>query len=74
MFENRKWVIVDTDDVTDEMLSASLNNGRKSVDETKSMLKWDGSTASCFNGIATYNHSEIKAIIDTEAWTLLVEP
>ena len=63
MFENRKWVIVNVSDITDEMITnsiqSSLDTLRKSLDNTKAILKWDGDTPSCFNGLTTYTHSEI---------------
>ena len=62
-YSNRKWVIVNVSDITDEMISSaiqsSMNTLRKTLDGTKAILKWDGDTPTCFDGMTTYNHSEI---------------
>ena len=34
----------------------------------KVILKWDGDTPSCFDGITTYNHSEILTILNSSDW------
>ncbi len=71
--ENRKWVIVNVSDITDEMISSSiqLSTGtlKKTLDGTKAILKWDGDTPSCFDGMTTYNHSEILTELAKSDWT-----
>jgi len=71
-YENRYWIIVNTDDVTDEMINNALQINsatlRKTLDGSKALLKWDGDTPSCFDGITTYNHSEILAILNNSDW------
>ena len=73
MFDNRKWIIINVSDITEEMISSaiqsSMNTLRKTNDGNKAILKWDGDTPSCFNGITTYNHSEIKNILRGSDWT-----
>ena len=73
MYENRKWVIVNVSDITDEMISKALqsnrNTLRKSLDESKAILKWDGDTPSCFDGMTTYSHSEILTELNKSSWT-----
>ena len=72
-YENRKYVIVNVSDVTDEMISSaiqtSVNTLRKSIDTTKAILKWDGDTPQVFDGMTTYSHSEILTILATSEWT-----
>lgn len=72
-YENRKYVIVNVSDVTDEMISSaiqtSVNTLRKSLDNSRAVLKWDGDTPSCFNGLTTYNHSQIKTELSGSDWT-----
>ena len=67
-FANRKWVIVSVSDITDDMiyyaLEANRNTLRKTTDGTKAILKWDGDTPDCFDGMTTYTHSEILAILN----------
>lgn len=72
-YSNRKWVIVNISDITDEMISNSLQTSvstlRKSLDNSKAILKWDGDTPSCFDGITTYNHSQILTELASSDWT-----
>jgi hypothetical protein len=76
-FANRKWTILTLADYTESELQTLADNAlennvdtlRKSVDGTKTFLKWDGDTPSCFDGMTIHNHSEILAILATEDWT-----
>tara|TARA_R100001594_G_scaffold121361_1_gene157190 strand:+ start:722 stop:958 length:237 start_codon:yes stop_codon:yes gene_type:complete len=72
-YSNRKWVIVNVSDITDEMISSaiqtSVNTLRKTLDGTKAILKWDGDTPTCFDGMTTYNHSEILTELAKSDWT-----
>ena len=71
-YSNRHWVIINTDDVTDEMIKVSIQSGRetlrKSLDSSKAVLKWNGNTPSCFEGITIYNHSEVLEILRGDDW------
>ena len=62
-YSNRKWVIVNISDITEEMIDnaiqSSMSTLRKTLDGSKAILKWDGDTPDCFDGLTTYNHSEI---------------
>ena len=62
-YSNRKWVIVNVSDITDEMIAnamqTSMDTLRKTLDGNKAILKFDGDTPSCFDSLTTYNHSEI---------------
>tara|TARA_R100000700_G_C3146747_1_gene126766 strand:- start:522 stop:752 length:231 start_codon:yes stop_codon:yes gene_type:complete len=73
MFENRKWVILNVSDVTDEMIRSAIQTSmgtlRKSLDGTKTILKWEGDTPSCFNGMTTYTHSEILTELAKSEWS-----
>ena len=72
-YSNRQWVIINTDDVTDEMIKVSIQSGRetlrKSLDGNKAILKWDGDTPSCFDGMITYSHSEILEELRKSEWS-----
>ena len=72
-YSNRHWVIINTDDVTDEMIKVSIQSGRetlrKSLDGNKAILKWDGDTPSCFDGMITYSHSEILEELRKSEWS-----
>ena len=65
---NRKWVIVFVSDITDDMILTAIepnrNSLRTTVDGTKAILKFDGDTPSVFDGMTTYNHSQILAILN----------
>tara|TARA_Y100001973_G_scaffold39298_1_gene59016 strand:+ start:2404 stop:2637 length:234 start_codon:yes stop_codon:yes gene_type:complete len=72
-FENRKWVIINVSDITEEMIEnaiqTSMSTLRKTLDGTKAILKWDGDTPSCFDGMTTYTHSEILTELAKSEWT-----
>ena len=73
-YSNRKWVIVNNSNVTDELISSSLETSIDTLRHTvtgtdKVILKWDGDTPSCFDGMTTYNHSEILTELAKSTWT-----
>ena len=72
-FDNRKWVIINVVDITDEMIKVSIQSGRetlrKSLDGNKAILKWDGDTPFCFDGMTTYSHSEILEELRKSEWS-----
>ena len=72
-YSNRKWVIVNVSDITDEMIDSAIQTSmdtlRKTLDGSKAILKFDGDTPSCFDGLTTYNHSEILTELAKSAWT-----
>ena len=75
-FENRRWIIITLADYNDEQLEnlvsnaiqTSVNTLRKSLDNTKAILKWDGNTPTVFNGMTTYTHSEILTELKKSDW------
>ena len=72
MFENRKWVIVNVSDITEEMIESAMQSSmstlRKTIDGSKAILKWDGDTPSCFDGMTVYNHAEILTELRKSDW------
>ena len=72
-YSNRKWVIVNVSDITDEMIDSAIQSSmdtlRKTLDGSKAILKFDGDTPSCFDGLTTYNHSEILTELAKSDWT-----
>ena len=72
-YSNRKWVIVNISDVTQEMIDSAMQSSmdtlRKTLDGTKAILKWDGDTPTCFDGMTTYNHNEILTELSGSDWT-----
>ena len=79
--DNRKWVIITLADYTDEQLQELVDNAiqtsiqtlRKSLDDTKAILKWDGDTPSVFNSMTTYSHEQILTILRGSDWTNPIE-
>ena len=76
-YSNRKWVIVNASDITEEMISSAMQSSmstlRKTLDDTKAILKWDGDTPTCFDGMTTYSHSEILTELAKSDWSSNVE-
>ena len=72
-YSNRHWVIVNVSDITDEMIDSAIQSSmdtlRKTLDGSKAILKWEGDTPSCFDGLTTYNHSEILEELAKSDWT-----
>ena len=72
MFENRKWEIVNVSDITEEMIESAMQSSmstlRKTIDGSKAILKWDGDTPSCFDGMTVYNHAEILTELRKSDW------
>ena len=73
-YDNRKWVIVNNSNVTDEMISSAIQTSRSTLRHTvtgtdKVILKWDGDTPSVFDGMDTYTHSEILTELAKSTWT-----
>ena len=68
MFENRKWVIIDKDEVSSvdfsKVLETSADTLRYSNDGNKTFVKYKGSQPSFLTGKTEYNHSEILAILN----------
>lgn len=78
MYENRKYLIfpstqLNTIDFT-QVEETSAETVRKSVDETKTFVKWDGETIPpTVEALTTkegpYTYSEILDILATEEWS-----
>ena len=76
-YSNRKWVIITLSDYNNEELNNLVQNStnysiqsvKKNLNGTKAVLKWDGDTPSCFNGLTTYNYSQIKTELAGSDWT-----
>ena len=72
-YHNRKYVIIDASEVSSvnfsEVMETSANTLRYSVDETKTLVKFEGSTPSFLDGKTQYTHSEILNILNGSEWT-----
>ena len=72
-YENRKYVIIDASEVSSvdflQVMETSANTLRYSVDETKTLVKFEGDTPSFLEGKTQYTHSEILNILRGPEWT-----
>ena len=74
---NRTYMIFNVSELNlisfDEVLETSADTVRKSVDETKTFVKWEGDTPSSVLDLTTaegpYDHSEILTILAGEEWS-----
>ena len=79
MYENRQYVIFNVEELNkinfDEVFETSAETVRRSVDGTKTFVKWeDGSSVpASVQSLTTkgpyLTHEEILAILATEEWT-----
>ena len=75
--ENRQFIIFNVSELNKidftQVLETSAETIRKSVDETKTFVKWEGETPLCVSTLTTsegpYTYEEILAILATEEWT-----
>lgn len=75
----RQYLIIQTSDLPnvdfDKVLETSAETVRKSVDETKTFVKWEGDMpeflSTFSNTQGPYTHSEILEILSTEEWTII---
>lgn len=76
-YENRKFMIFNVSELTqidfNQVVETSEETVRKSIDDTKTFVKWDGITPECVEGLTTkegpYNYDEILLILLTPEWT-----
>ena len=76
-FENRKFIIFNVSELNqidfNQVLETSLDTVRKSVDNTKTFVKWDGTIPESVNNLTTkegpYTYNEILTILSTTEWT-----
>lgn len=77
-YENRKFIIFNTSELDQidftQVEETSAETIRKSVDETKTFVKWDGDIPECVANLTTkegpYTYDEITVILATEEWTV----
>ena len=77
-YESRQFMIFNVSEITNvdfsQVLETSAETVRKSVDETKTFVKWDGETVpASVESLTTkegpYTYDEIVAILATPEWT-----
>ena len=76
-YDNRKFMIFNVSELDQidftQVLETSIDTVRKSVDETKTFVKWDGAMPTCVEALLTkegpYTYEEILTILATEEWS-----
>jgi hypothetical protein len=76
-YDNREFMIFNVSELDEiiftEVLETSADTVRKSVDGTKTFVKWDGTTPECVANLTTkegpYTYDEILVILATPEWT-----
>jgi hypothetical protein len=76
-YENREFMIFNVSELTKidftKVLETSEETVRKSVDETKTFVKWDGEMPECVSTLTTkegpYTYDEILVILSTPEWS-----
>jgi hypothetical protein len=76
-YDNRRFMIFNVSELNqidfNTVLETSSETVRKSVNETKTFVKWDGTIPSCVSNLNTkegpYTYEEILVILGTPEWT-----
>ena len=81
-YQNRQYMIFSVSELSNldftQVLETSADTTRKSVDNTKTFVKWDGETVpssveSLTSKEGPYTYEEIQSILATEQWTAPME-
>ena len=76
-YENRQFMIFNVSELNKidftQVLETSIDTVRKSIDKTKTFVKWDGEIPSCVSTLTTkegsYTYEEMLTILSTSEWT-----
>ncbi len=76
-YPNREFMIFNVSELPQidfsQVLETSADTVRKSVDEQKTFVKWDGTMPDCVANLTTkegpYTYDEILAILSTPEWS-----
>lgn len=76
-YDNRRFMIFNVSELGQidfsTVLETSAETVRKSVDGTKTFVKWDGTIPTCVSNLTTkegpYTYDEILVILATPEWT-----
>lgn len=77
LYEDREFMIFNVSELNaidfTQVEETSVYTVRKSVDQTKTFVKWDGATPDCVNNLTTkegpYTYEEMLTILTTPEWT-----
>jgi len=75
-YENREFMIFNVSELPNidfkTVLETSIDTVRKSVDETKTFVKWDSNMPECVSTLTTkegpYTYEEMLTILSTPEW------
>ena len=78
---SRKYLIIPTSELSkvdfSQVCETSIETVRKSVDETKTFIKWDSDEPSFISNLTgtegPYTKEEIRTILATDVWTTIEE-
>jgi hypothetical protein len=81
MYEQRNYTIFNTEELDkidfNQVLETSKDTVRKSVDGSKTFVKWEGDIPSSVQSLTTrsdyYTHSQMLEILNSEEWTSPLE-
>jgi hypothetical protein len=76
-YDNRRFMIFNVSELNqidfNTVLETSAETVRKSVNQTKTFVKWDGTIPTCVSNLTTkegpYTYDEILQILNTPEWT-----
>lgn len=72
-YENRKYVIINASEVStidfSQVMETSVSTLRYSLDDSQTLVKFEGSTPSFLSGKTQYTHSQIHTILNGTDWT-----
>ena len=76
-YDNRRFMIFNVSELNqidfNDVLETSADTIRKSVNETKTFVKWDGMMPTCVSNLTTkegpYTYEEILTILSTPEWS-----
>lgn len=77
MYANRNYTIFSVTELDkinfDQVLETSAETVRRSVDGTKTFVKWNGDAPACISLLTTaegpYSHTEMLEILSNPEWT-----
>ena len=75
-YDNRRFMIFNVSELNqidfNTVLETSAETVRKSVNQTKTFVKWDGTIPTCVSNLTTkegpYTYDEILQILNTSEW------
>lgn len=77
LYDDRQFMIFNVSELPkinfDEVLETSIDTVRKSIDETKTFVKWEGNIPQSVQSLTTtegpYTYEEMLNILSTSEWT-----